>query len=217
MVEPRHPRAQRTPFALAAAATATLLAVAASCGGAKNNDLFGGAPGAGGSDAGRTDATVFADGGPGPSGDGSTSFDAPFDAPKRDAGRDADTDPGIRCGSSTNPTFCAVGSQVCCRSGGPGQETFACVSSAGCNAVNQMPIPCSDDADCAALGDKGKVCCGTVDPFTNRTTEVSCKSSGDCSPANDGYILCDPRAPNCVHGGTCRLSSQTLPGFYLCF
>jgi hypothetical protein len=190
------------------ALTVALLA----CGGASQTDLFAGSSGS--ADGGTsTDGSVTTPEG-GVALDGSTGKDAGGrDGGPADARADR-VEPGavIQCASAT----CAVGSQVCCRSN-PANPTYACVSSAGCQAPGQMPIPCDDSKDCAALGQPGDVCCAETDQVTGRATQVSCGSAGSCQLQNGRAILCDPNDPtSCPQPLQCKASQSTLPGYYLC-
>jgi hypothetical protein len=206
----------RTAFGTLVSLGIVLAAGGAACGGAKNNDLFGGASFGDGAVVGADGSGVGGDSGVLPGADASTLPDASSEAGRRDAGRDADPDdPGIRCGNMG--AFCAVGSHVCCRSA---LDQFTCTTFGNCNSVGSMAIPCDDTADCAKLGLSGKLCCATVDTLQGRATEVTCRSQGDCTTNASRYVLCDPNLPTavaCPNNGVCRLSSQTLPGFYLCF
>lgn len=190
------------------ALTVALLA----CGGASQTDLFAGSSGAvdGG---GGADSSVTSDGGVTLDGSTGTDGGGGRDAAPSDARPDR-SEPGavIHCANAT----CPVGTQVCCRSN-PATPTYACVSSAGCQAVNQMPIPCDDSKDCAALGQPGDVCCAETDQVTGRATQVSCASAGSCQLQNARAILCDPNDPaSCPQPLQCKASQGTLPGFYLC-
>lgn len=187
----------------------------AACGGATKNDLFGGGP-SDGSILGADGSLVGTDAGVAPGSDAATDPDATdADGGRRDAGRDAaPVDPGIRC--EPRGTFCTVGTQVCCRSAA---DQFSCVAANGCYSVASMPIPCDDADDCAKLGHPGDVCCATVDLITNRATEVTCRSGGDCTRDDDRRVLCDPQLPSqpqCPANTRCQASTQILSGFYLC-
>ena len=205
----------------------------AACGGASDSGLFGGdstfpgstadggatavPPNAGaeaGSDRGGTADSPRADGSVGPGEGGLVDASpAPIDA-AIDQG--PLLDPGVKCGTET----CAVPSDVCCRSGTAGLETFACAASGGsdCTLPGDLPVPCDDARDCAALGRPGSVCCAqeTVDPVsqTASVTTVTCRSPGSCS-GNGRRVVCDTTPGGCPAGMACT-TTLAFPGFNLC-
>jgi hypothetical protein len=204
---------------LAAGLPVAILTTLAGCTGAEDTDLFGASPDRGEDSGAEEDGAANADGGdPTPDGDGGTS--------KKDGGgtttdsgtTDPDTgttDAGkprtIGCTADAGKT-CSVGNQVCCRSAG---AVLACTANAGCTAVAQVPVPCDDALDCTAMGHPNELCCATID--ANAVSAVACRTQADCSQTNQRN-LCDPAAADpCPLGGTCRMSTQTMPGFWLCF
>jgi hypothetical protein len=105
-------------------------------------------------------------------------------------------DPGVACGGA----YCMGGAGCCDPEGGK-----TCTSSS--NSCSQLYLPCDSNADCSS----GKKCCvtqGGNGPHPN-VASVACSSS--CS----GPIMCDPNAPSCSRGQSCR-SYGLLPGYYTC-
>ena len=121
-----------------------------------------------------------------------------------------DTNPpgiSIACGNST----CSNPPDVCCRSGGGGQYSYACVNDPNTNCANQgdVPIACTKEADCPNQGD---ICCISLNN-QNQPSDVSCQPQNQCF----GGVACDPKAPNhCPNGLSCQISTLTLPGYYIC-
>ncbi len=199
-----HRRSTPTIMTLALAA---LGAGAIGCGGATPSDLFGTPP------------------------------DASIDVQPIDAGKDvrADADkpdtgpppsPIIACGPPINQPQAkcdATKKEYCCRRGDADPFKYNCETDpTSCNDPNSVSIQCSSSQNCAAIGLIGSVCCGTlvgtggggsVIVGTQCTSVSNCTSGGSVGKT----ILCDPGAPNnCPNGGTCKLSAQTMPGYYLC-
>jgi hypothetical protein len=207
-----------TPVLFAALAFAGGFAVV-SCTGADESDFFG-SPSAPGVDSGATEddgSTATDDGGAASDGaparkDGGGS-NADSGPPKPDAGViDAGEARTIGCTLDAG-LRCAVGTETCCRSLGP---AFACTASAGCAAVAQLSVPCDDALDCAALGHPNELCCATT--VSNVVRDVACRKAVDCTLTANRRNLCDPSATDpCPNGGTCKLSTQTMPGFWICF
>ena len=176
---------------LASGCVGFVVVLAASCGGAKETDLFGA-----GSDAG-----VSSDGG---SVDGAQAADA---GRPKDSGQPSG-DPGVHCESAD----CPVPSQACCRREvGPG-FSFACTAAGNCSGSGTtLEITCDDAHDCAG----GNVCCVSASQ-QNTATEVVCRSLGECQQQGRA-VVCDPNAPNpCPSGKNCQPSQQTLPGYNIC-
>jgi hypothetical protein len=189
-------------FALAAAG------FLAGCGGATASDLFGTPPSV-------TDASVDA-----------IPTDAGNDA--RDATPDTGKPPSpiVACGPPLEKpqSKCdATKKEYCCRRGDTDPYDYACETDpTACSDPGDVTIQCSSTQNCAAIGLIGSVCCGTlvgtggggsVIVSTQCTSTSNCTSGGSVGKA----ILCDPGAPNnCPNGGTCKLSQQTMPGYYLC-
>lgn len=160
--------------------------------------------------------------------------DAGVDAAK-DAGGDArdaaqDTGPTltpiIACGPPlANPQAkCDASKQeLCCRRGDTEPFKYSCeTQEQNCADPTDVPIHCSSTATCAGLGLVGSVCCGTLVSTGGSGTAITgttCVAPSNCvSGGSVGRaILCDPGSPNaCPNGGTCKLSAQTMPGYYLC-
>ena len=198
-----------------------IVVVAIGCGGAVDTGLFGDPTG----------GQVPTDGGSTTTDDGGTRTDGGnrfdgggrFDAGFMDSGtgiKDASTftdtspPPGNRIVCNTSAMTCALGDQVCCRSGGGPTPNFNCTAAAGCNAVGDMPIPCDKADDCSKLGFTGDLCCAQT--AGGRATSVSCVAPGSCG--TNSTNLCDPLAVDpCPNGGSCQVSVTTLPGFHICF
>lgn len=132
----------------------------------------------------------------------------------KDAGvPDSSTGPTMLCSPESGGT-CKLGSEVCCLDD---QGTPSC---SGLNDCNGLPVPCATAADCA----DGKVCCATVNNG-GIVVSVACQAANRCTQGLSRVIVCDPNDPNaCASssmgpGGqaSCRMSSDTLPGFNLCF
>ncbi len=187
---------------------ALALALAAACGGAGQSDLLTG-DGGGGSDA-AGDNRVPDSG----HGDGMTKDAAGETAPPQDD--------GVNC---PGQGFCKVPSQVCCLDTSTGSAMFSCTSSdgdagggddGGGGACMALSIPCDDATDCATAGSPGDVCC--VTPGPNDVADlVVCTTPAMCDTQGHARV-CNPQGPadQCPTGKTCRASSKTLPGFYLC-
>ena len=193
-----------------------------SCGGAVDTGLFGNPTGTQDSAdaAGPTDdGAIGADGGIRL--DGGGRFDAGVtDSGMRDArvtdARVTDANPPVtnRIECNTAAMTCALGEQVCCRSGDI-PPIFDCTPAAGCNAMGEMPIPCAGADDCTKLGQPGDLCCAQTPG--GRATSVSCVPPNSCGGPNTTN-LCDPLAADpCPNGGSCQVSVTTLPGFHICF
>ena len=164
------------------------------------------------------------------------SADAGPDVTVQDAAQDVRKDvtpdappppsPVIACGPPLdNPqNKCdASKKEFCCRRGDAQPFKYGCETDpTACQDFNDVPIQCSSTQTCIGVGLIGSVCCGTlvasgvggsVITNTTCTAPASCVSGGSLGKA----ILCDPGQPNnCPNGGTCKLSSQTMPGDYLC-
>jgi hypothetical protein len=177
-------------------------AVAVGCGGANGSDLLTGDGGGGSSSSGSGHD----------SGGGDGSKDATSENP-------VTMDMGVNC---PGQGFCMVPAQVCCLDTSGGGSQFSCTSSdagggddasGGCAALS---IPCDDATDCAAAGSPGDVCCVTAGS-NDAASEVACVAPDQCSSQGHARV-CNPMGPpdQCPNGKTCRASTKTLPGFYLC-
>ncbi len=195
---------------------------AAGCNGAEDSGLFGAPSGTSdGEDSGAVeeeDGSVAAGDGATPKDGGATKKDGGGpttgdSGDKLDAGPTIDATVGRTIGCTLDAgNTCAVGNEVCCRSVG---AVLACAGSGACTGITQVAIPCDDALDCTALGHPGELCCATIQ--SNTVREVACRKPSDCDATNRRN-LCDPAAANnCPNGGTCTHSSQTMPGFWLCF
>jgi hypothetical protein len=193
----------------------------ASCTGAEDSGLFGASSSTPDEDAGSTEeqdgsvasadgGTTTKDGGTTKKDGGTTTEDSGTITPE--AGPpDAAVARTIGCTLDAG-TKCGVGAEVCCRSAG---TLLACTGSGGCTGITQLAIPCDDALDCTALGHPNELCCATIQ--SNGVREVACRKAADCD-VSTRRNLCDPMAADpCPIGGTCKLSTQTMPGFWLCF
>lgn len=197
------------------------------CGGATDSGLFGGS---GFTSSGNDGGVTLSDGGITHE-DGSTGFDAGAvpDAseqkdtgvppPPKDSGPPPPVDPGVHCGG----TECPVPAQACCRTQVASNFTYTCLPTGQCVGLSvlSLEIPCDDANDCATAGHPGQVCCATVGGGGgggNGASEVVCRDPSECTQQNSRTPLCDKSDPNaCPAGLTCRTSTQTLPGYNLCF
>jgi hypothetical protein len=195
---------------------------AAGCNGAEDSGLFGTPSGTSdGEDSGAVededgstatgDSGTSRDGGTTKKDGGTTTEDS--GTPDPDAGPTIDAAVGRTIGCTIDAgNKCAVGNEVCCRSAG---ALLGCTGSGACTGITQLAIPCDDALDCTALGHPGELCCASIQSSAVR--EVACRKPSDCTASNRRN-LCDPAAANnCPNGGTCSLSTQTMPGFWLCF
>ena len=195
-------------------------ALVMSCGGAVDTGLFGnptGAPDSVDAATSADDGGTVTDGGTRIS-DGGGRFDARItDSAVRDVSVDTNPPPPPptnRIACNTAAVTCALGDQVCCRSGGGPTPNFNCTAAAGCNAVGDMPIPCDKADDCSKLGQPGDLCCAQT--VGGKASSVSCVPPTSCG--TNSTNLCDPLAADpCPNGGTCQVSVTTLPGFHICF
>jgi len=201
------------------------------CSGASSGDLFAGASGGagagGGDDASATgdddtpraigDAGVGRDAGSREAGDddrdGATNDASDDDASAHDAGPLAVVDCPSAAAASTTSATCDVGQAVCCSEG---NGDFACTSASSCLAP-AVAVPCDESTDCAALGQTGDVCCLQLGS-NGKGTAVGCIADTSCTTAKNRRVMCDPTAATpCPTGQTCKLSTITFPGFYVCF
>lgn len=202
------------------------LAIAAGCGGAASQDVFGGSgsgssDGGGASDDGASsgdDGSTAADGGGGggTDGGGGGGKDGGGGGGKDGGGGGQDSgpgtgDPGITCGQST---YCNEGTQYCCATAvGAGTTQYACKDNT-VSACAGLRLPCDDKADC-----QGNICCGTFDKNLGYTA-VECKATCGPGTANTSYVhFCDPNAPTdeCQSiGRSCSGTSNALPGYHFC-
>ena len=83
-----------------------------------------------------------------------------------------------------------------------------------------MPFTCSNTENCVAQGLAGTVCCASLISSGNGSVayDVSCQPKATCTSGNSKTIVCNPNGPNlCPVNRSCKLSSQTLPDYYICF
>jgi hypothetical protein len=125
----------------------------------------------------------------------------------------------IQCGTGASAKTCTPGTQDCCVTTSSAGRTYTCTAvGATCTGVN---LACDDVADCIAQGKPNTVCCGAlVNGGTGGVATVSnstCQAASTCTNMNNRVIICDPKETNpCPNGGMCTLSSQTIPGYYIC-
>ena len=130
----------------------------------------------------------------------------------------APPDPGVQCGGATT-TYCAVPDESCCIEGlGTTTAPFGtCTQAGGC--FQGVEVPCDNAAECDEIDPgQGEVCCGMTMSRNNVAvvSSVSCMAQTDCTDSS-GVVLCDPNdSTSCPTGTTCRKSTETLPGYYLC-
>ena len=204
-----HIRGRRALFTLIVLSSTTALFGA--CGGAIQSDLFSGAADASvspGPETGKTGGSVVdarTDGSP--TLDGATDG-LPHDAPPVDAS----PPPVIVC----NAANCAVGTQTCCAEHKNGSIRGECKDLNKCTGTGKFGISCDGDDDCQVIK-KDSVCCVTFSLQTGQATGASCAEVKDCTNNTTRTRTCDPTAKNiCDTGDVCRLSTNTLPGYYLC-
>jgi hypothetical protein len=194
--------ARRSAFRAMFGAVVVGFALAVGCGGAGQSDLLSGG------DSGATQDGASRD---------SARDSATNDVGVKDAAMETAPPPdqGVNC---PGQGFCMVPGQVCCLDTSTGNSTFSCTSSDGdaSNPCMALSIPCDDAADCAAAGSPGDVCCVTASG-NDTAGDVSCRSPADCSTQGHARV-CNPSGPadQCPMGKTCKPSTKTLPGFYLC-
>ena len=198
------------------ALVALSLSFFAGCGGAADTDLLGTPPNGNGVDAG-TDVTTAKDTG--------RDNDVPdVTPPPIDAAPDIVVPPSssIACGAASNPPKkCDAVTEVCCRTGTVSPFNYDCIADAtNCMNSGDVPITCSNHENCVAQGLTGNVCCASLISGGTGTVayDVSCTPQAKCTSGNAKAIVCNPNAGNpCPNGGSCKLSAQPLPGYYLCF
>ena len=182
----------------------------------------GGAATSGGSDAALQNIDASA-GPPGDAGTPSLGADssAPADGgspPPHPGSQDGGSDPGsvgsvgVKCEGVPGGS-CSLPAEICCRKDeGGGYYLYSCTAPGACDVGvgGALEIPCDDARGCGAY-----VCCATYEQRT--TTDIACRPVGECKPQNARTIVCDPRSASaCPNGGSCRLSTFTLPGYFIC-
>lgn len=126
----------------------------------------------------------------------------------------------VQCGNSpTGGTTCTGGQHCCITTSAGGGRTYGCQTVIFPGTCTGVDLGCDSTADCA--GTPGAVCCGTLNNPMGGTTSLvtasSCQAASQCTQMNNRIILCNPSQPNvCPTGRTCKQSSGTLPGYYLC-
>jgi len=145
------------------------------------------------------------------------SSDAAQDATTADAG-DASSRV-IRCGTTT----CDPSSLECCATCNETDAsnscffTYACVDSGiQCPLADQdFDFGCSDPASCAP----SEVCCGILGSANNPYFHDSkCMTGAACDASAPSVLLCDPNAPSCPQGTSCKKDNGLLPiqGMFVC-
>jgi hypothetical protein len=194
-----------------------VLLVLAACGGATTTEFFGGGD-ASTTGGGGTDATVEEDSGQVEEDGGTilpdtgTVVDAAKDTGKPDTGTSLSD--GIQCHRrDAGVVACTPGLQTCCiTSAGTGGRNFDCRSTITPVACLGVDLQCDDQADCADQNKPGQLCCARLE--NNRVVAAACAEK--CAHPGT-VVMCDPReADPCPNGGSCQLSTQSLPDYYLC-
>jgi hypothetical protein len=187
----------------------------AGCGGAADSDLFG-SPNGTGVDAG-ADVTAK---------DTGLDTNVPDVAPPPpiDAAPDVTPPPSpvLACGGAVNPAKkCDALTELCCRTGTGAPYNYDCITDPQkCMNSGDVPLNCATNENCIAQGHPGTFCCASLIASGNGTIayDVSCLPKAQCTAGNAKAMLCNPNAPNpCPNGGNCKLSAQTLTGYYICF
>jgi hypothetical protein len=127
----------------------------------------------------------------------------------------APPDPGVQCADAPGG-HCSVPDESCCVEGLGGATTpvGTCTQSGEC--FQGVEVPCDNAAECDEIDPgQGEVCCATTDA-TGVATQVACAAPSDCMDTTNA-VVCDPNdSTACPAGTTCRQSTRTLPGYYLC-
>lgn len=190
------------------------------------DDLFGGGEGtAGGGGAQTTTATTGTTSTSGPSGPGSTttgttgttSTSGPTTSSSVTTGQTTsvttgpDPDPTASCRGAGE---CSVQGQGICCWDLEAQQGECQPNSEQCQASSfdqVTAIHCQLPDQCP-----GQVCCAhRAFPSNQSPYDVTaCMSPNDCGDPN--RIVCDPNAPACPGGQTCKASQLLPPGYYIC-
>ena len=207
--------------------------VVTACSGAENTGLF--APGDDTSNGGTDSGGTVDSASPTPDSGGGTMDAGMMQQPDTSVPQDAappphdsapppvdsapPPDPGVACSDAVGG-YCSVPDESCCILG-IGTSTMpvgTCTQSGQC--FDGVEVPCDNARECNEIDPgQNEVCCGTT-TARNGVAEVSsvaCTDPADCTTDNSGVILCDPNdATACPTGTTCKKSTETLPGYYLC-
>jgi hypothetical protein len=139
--------------------------------------------------------------------------------PVHDAGIDSapppPVDPGVSCGKD----FCNPASQVCCvtSNGGGNNQNFSCEIPNDCANGGGLALPCAKSADCVLAGSPaGTVCCVTEGIGNQGSPSVACVPAPQCADPTTQAWMCDPSAPQCPPGDTCKISMVTVPPYSIC-
>lgn len=130
---------------------------------------------------------------------------------------------GVDCRGAS----CALGAEVCCRSTSAGTVSFACTTTTACTrsgtggtAEPPLALPCDDAADCATLGARDAVCCGTYEVDAQRRPRVrtvACLAPKECLERQSRVVLCgDGKDDQCPGGTRCEVSQVAIPGVRMC-
>ncbi len=191
----------------------------AACGGATQSELFTTSSGLGDASSG-VDAgdDLGLDGSRRDSGIVNAQPDARPNEP--DAAADAAPDstppppaPVIVCGAAS----CVAGTQTCCAEHTFGPLKSECKDITKCTSTGKFAISCDGDDDCQVIK-KDSVCCVSYNQSTGLATGSSCYQAKDCASNSSRTRTCDPLAKTnvCDSGEICRVSTHTLPGYFLC-
>jgi hypothetical protein len=126
----------------------------------------------------------------------------------------------VQCSNMpTGGTTCTGGQHCCITTSASGTRNYGCMTVSFPGMCTGVDLACDNTADCA--GSPGTVCCGTLTNMPGAMSTLvsasSCQAANTCTQTNNRIILCNPSQPNvCPMGRTCKQSTGTLPGYYLC-
>ncbi|HEY2517700.1 MAG TPA: hypothetical protein VGI39_42820 [Polyangiaceae bacterium] len=211
-----------------------LAALASGCGGAASSALFDQGGGGSGGDAAVDSGVpgVPQDASNPPPSEHDAGHDATTPPPVPDAAPppvdanpppppDAGPSAGIECGQNFKK-LCDSQTEVCCdipSNGGGGAPTLTCESAAQCMSDNGASVVCAKPADCEAEGfPSGTVCCATQGSGGQGppNVTVACVAADQCQDPGSQVQLCDPNSPVCPFGTSCRVSTVTIPPYFIC-
>ncbi len=148
----------------------------------------------------KTDATTQPDG---------EVADVGADVMKKDAGNPY-SDPGIGC----DTTDCTPGTQLCCITQTAYYPTpaysYVCEPTTDVvKCAGGLGIFCDSDHDCTG----GMLCCGNLGYQSYQS--VTCQPTCTSMPYALKDHFCDPKAPTCDSGKTCK-PAKYLAGYNIC-
>lgn len=206
------------------------LAAVAACGGADEEDLYGGG-GAGGAGASGA-AGMSGSGGAGGGEPADAGSDAPLDtssgggAGADDASADAvgeagqagtgggGGEPGVGTGPCNGPLCDFAGGQVCCVAENTGSSCIAASQPCTCGGIlcDSVRVHCDGPEDCA-----GKLCCAEQGLTSDSLDQLVCRTS--CASDFVGTKrreVCHPGGVPCKNGSACEPIATLPPGYALC-